>query len=362
MTNACLHISVVGKCLLILDGAKCHFDPTIAATAEQHEIELLCLPSNSTHELQPFDKTVFGPMETAWDDEVQLYWDINSERTLGKIQFCQIFSKVWQRSVTPHNVKSGFEACGIFPFNPGRIPEEAYIPSEVTHWDHEPTSNSNEISQPSTDMDVVPQASGSSTFKRLVTPEFKAKNPTKLRAKALNYKAVRIRKNLFASSPSSETEDDPEDMEQDNPEDTELETHEQTLPSVEEGMSLSLIGDQPAETFNCEKLTLHKDDFLIAFVIFNFGTKKEVKKYYVGCVKKVGVGRQKKQIEVDFLRKVHLKENAEANVIGFSYPSIRDLWKIDYDQVVQILSTPQSERRGRYFFNINDIKCKETLQ
>ncbi|KAJ4439773.1 hypothetical protein ANN_07901 [Periplaneta americana] len=53
----------VGKSLFIFDGAKSHLDANIVDIADEHDIILFCLPSNCTHELQPLDKTVFGPFE-----------------------------------------------------------------------------------------------------------------------------------------------------------------------------------------------------------------------------------------------------------------------------------------------------------
>ncbi|KAJ8928631.1 hypothetical protein NQ314_018779 [Rhamnusium bicolor] len=48
-----------GSILLIFDGAACHLDYEIVEDADQHAIKLLCLPSNTTHELQPLDKSVY---------------------------------------------------------------------------------------------------------------------------------------------------------------------------------------------------------------------------------------------------------------------------------------------------------------
>lgn len=54
---------VPGPCVLIFDGAKCHLDYSIVEEAEKYEVTLYCLPSNTTHELQPMDKSVFHPFE-----------------------------------------------------------------------------------------------------------------------------------------------------------------------------------------------------------------------------------------------------------------------------------------------------------
>lgn len=44
-----------GKVLLIMDCAKYHLSLKIAEKAEQHDVILFCLPSNTTHELQHTD-------------------------------------------------------------------------------------------------------------------------------------------------------------------------------------------------------------------------------------------------------------------------------------------------------------------
>jgi hypothetical protein len=48
-------------------------------TGEKYQISLYCLPSNTTHELQPLDEAVFRSFEYHWTDEVMLYWHYHSE-------------------------------------------------------------------------------------------------------------------------------------------------------------------------------------------------------------------------------------------------------------------------------------------
>ena len=48
---------------------------------------------------------------------------------VSRTNFCGIFSKAWLESVTSANIKSGFRACGIFPYCPDAIPLEAYQPN-----------------------------------------------------------------------------------------------------------------------------------------------------------------------------------------------------------------------------------------
>ena len=83
-----------GKCLLVFDGAKCHLDYQIVEAAEKHQITLFCLPSQTTHALQPMDKSVFGPFETYWDQEVLNFIRNNPDKALTKQRFSTIFTKV----------------------------------------------------------------------------------------------------------------------------------------------------------------------------------------------------------------------------------------------------------------------------
>lgn len=120
-----------GKCLLIFDGAKLYLDYTIIEFAEKHDIVLLCLPSNTTHELQPMDKLVSRSFECHWDDQVRQYWATHKDRAIAKLPFGQIFSIVWAKSITPANIKAGFLKTGVFPLNPDAISEVAFAPCLV---------------------------------------------------------------------------------------------------------------------------------------------------------------------------------------------------------------------------------------
>ncbi|KAI4466405.1 hypothetical protein MML48_3g00013778 [Holotrichia oblita] len=123
-----------GRVLLILDGASCHLDISVVDTAEEYEISLYCLPSNTTHEFQPLDKAVFRAFEHYWDVELLRYWEKYStaSKTLKKDNFGKILDPVWKQCMSISNIQSGFKSTGIFPFDPSVIPEVAFAPSMLT--------------------------------------------------------------------------------------------------------------------------------------------------------------------------------------------------------------------------------------
>lgn len=69
--------------ILIFDGASCHLDLSIVGKAEQLGIHMICLPSNTTHELQPMDKAVFRSFELSWNEKLLQYWKNDCGRNLN---------------------------------------------------------------------------------------------------------------------------------------------------------------------------------------------------------------------------------------------------------------------------------------
>lgn len=202
------------KCLLIFDGASCHLDTSIVETADAHDITLFCLPSNTTHELQPMDKAVFKSFEYHWDEQVLLYWTRHKDRRITKQRFGEIFSIVWDKSVTPQNICSSFSATGIYPFNPHAIPEVAFAPSNLTEENYNAENISKGLSHA--------QENHESTRNRETTPQpgpsgcqkiQKARNlientpPVKLSSKSFRTKR-QTKKGWSSSSSSSVSEDD----------------------------------------------------------------------------------------------------------------------------------------------------------
>jgi len=126
------HYNVAGSCLLVFDGVISHLDHGIVEAADRHDITLLCLPSQTTHELQPMDKSVFGPLQHYWDKQVRLLYSHSKDHTPTKQRFDNIFTEAWDKAAKPANIKAGFHATGIYPFNPSIIPDEDFGPSLVT--------------------------------------------------------------------------------------------------------------------------------------------------------------------------------------------------------------------------------------
>jgi hypothetical protein len=99
-----------------------------SGAADRHDITMLCLPSQATYELQHMDKSIFGPFEYYWDNEVLLFCNHSTDRTPTKQRFGKIFIEAWDKAVTPANIKAGFHATGICLFNPSIIFDKILSP------------------------------------------------------------------------------------------------------------------------------------------------------------------------------------------------------------------------------------------
>ena len=62
-----------------------------------------------------------------------------------RLNFVNVITPTWEKSMTQANIKSGFRATGIFPFNPLILPEETFAPGTVS-----------ELSPPETTVNVPP--------------------------------------------------------------------------------------------------------------------------------------------------------------------------------------------------------------
>jgi hypothetical protein len=82
---------------------------------------LLCrLPSHTSHKLQPCDVAVFAPLKAAYREQVDRR-EREGVNTIGKEHFTSLFSPARERAFTPEDIKAGFAASGLFPFNPDRV-------------------------------------------------------------------------------------------------------------------------------------------------------------------------------------------------------------------------------------------------
>ncbi len=108
--------------LLIVDGHSSHVNMKFLDLADSLRTIVLILPPHSTHRLQPLDVGLFAPLAKAYSKELNTLM----HHSLGLVDmtkrgFWLMFHTAWKQSFTEENIKSAFEATGIFPYEPERV-------------------------------------------------------------------------------------------------------------------------------------------------------------------------------------------------------------------------------------------------
>ena len=106
---------------LLLDGHSTHYQPQVIRFAKEHNCIILCLAPHTTHEAQPLDVGVFGPLKVQWTKVCHEFYQKNPGSVVTRFNFSHLFSQAWCKSVTPGNVMAGFRRAGVYPFNPNAI-------------------------------------------------------------------------------------------------------------------------------------------------------------------------------------------------------------------------------------------------
>ena len=65
--------------LLIVDGHNSHFSVEFLTYFSDARIQLFCLPSHTTHILQPLDVGLFGPLQKYYGKRVENYLRLTGE-------------------------------------------------------------------------------------------------------------------------------------------------------------------------------------------------------------------------------------------------------------------------------------------
>ena len=124
-------ISPIRPVLLILDGHTSHITINVIEFARANEIHLLCLPSHTSHVLQPLDVGVFKSFKSFFSKVCTQYMAKNPGRVITEDILSFLVGNALAQSHTPINIFSGFKKAGIYPFNPGEVSDRQLAPSKA---------------------------------------------------------------------------------------------------------------------------------------------------------------------------------------------------------------------------------------
>jgi hypothetical protein len=102
---------------LIIDGHSSHITAQFIAFCITSKIDLFLLPPHSLHKTQPLNLSIFGPLKTALNLEVDRIFQHSTMRLLH-VEWTSAYIKARARCFKPSSIEFGFRKAGIYLFNP----------------------------------------------------------------------------------------------------------------------------------------------------------------------------------------------------------------------------------------------------
>jgi hypothetical protein len=106
--------------LLIMDGHESHHSTEFELFCKEHQIITLCMPSHSSHILQPLDVGCFGPLKKAYGREIEGLMRAGITH-ITKADFLPAFFTAFKSSMTEQNIQGAFRGAGLIPFDPKSV-------------------------------------------------------------------------------------------------------------------------------------------------------------------------------------------------------------------------------------------------
>ena len=111
--------------LLIVDGHNSHVTLEVVVKAMDAGLDLLTLPSHTSHRLQPLDASIFALFKKSFKRYRDAWVMKNRGRGACKEVLAMWVSLGLQRALTKSNIQAGFCATGIWPINESEV--EKYL-------------------------------------------------------------------------------------------------------------------------------------------------------------------------------------------------------------------------------------------
>ena len=332
--------------LLLMDNHESHLSVQGLDFCKDNGIVILTLPPHTFNKLQPLDRSVFGPFKKFFSSAVNSWMNTNPNTTLNIYALPKLCASAWDRAATPENVKSGFKATGIVPFDRDIFSDEDFLPSEVSD---RPLPVGGSMEQPLPQAVCESPVAGNSVViagtscaaMDTVTPEdmrplpkgkprvqsnrghkqgrcmIATDTPEKLELEKRSRGPIPKRKILVSSSSSKEDNDD----------------------LCEESGESPFMFSESSEDSDAEDDGGNEDTKEGDFVVVKFPQKKTVL-HYIGRV--VTVIQPGFEYEINFLRR---------RGTAFVYPIVEDKAVIRFEDICKKIPLV-SMRRGKHYFNL----------
>ena len=111
-------ISEENRHLLLLDGHGSHVTLKVVQKAKSAGLDIITLPSHTSHRLQPLDVSIFKPFKVAFQACRDRWTMGNKGRATRKEELAEWVAKGLKKALTSMKIQKGFAATGIWLLQP----------------------------------------------------------------------------------------------------------------------------------------------------------------------------------------------------------------------------------------------------
>lgn len=103
--------------MLVVDGHESHQSAEFERFCKERNIIPICMPSHSSHLLQPLDVALFSPLKRAYSRKIEELIKYHTTH-ITKVEFFSAFKDVFPEVFNETNIKAGFRGAGLVPHDP----------------------------------------------------------------------------------------------------------------------------------------------------------------------------------------------------------------------------------------------------
>lgn len=115
----------LGVRLLLVDGHESHVQWRFVQYCLEHDILLVCMPAHTSNLMQPLDRGLFSPLAHWYTQQVS-DCNLRGRSLISKEYFLELLAAAWAEAFHPRNIKGGWKATGINPYDPARALDGYY--------------------------------------------------------------------------------------------------------------------------------------------------------------------------------------------------------------------------------------------
>ena len=109
-----------------------HINSILPWNMHRQIMSFLSFAPHCTHKMQPLDVSVYGPLKTFFEKEINTFQKRHAGRIIGQADIVKILKPAYLKAASAQNAVSGFRASGIWPFNNNVFCDEDFAPSQLT--------------------------------------------------------------------------------------------------------------------------------------------------------------------------------------------------------------------------------------